>query len=364
MNSKFSAVLYIFFATLLLLDCSSAEKKSPAVDAVIISGNIVSVENFSSGINADRKKQTVLKKPADYKTVKPEIVSFMNSDIKVTLYAKKFAQGNGVYAEIENQGGGTGPAGLTVAYRTIKVPVTGTSWGFRSLWGIDPEEKPGSAPVVINYIVNGKEMTLMSEIMIRDVDYPVSKSMLNVGKFSDKDYTSDPKFKDLITECSALRSKAFSSVTEDSIDSILSHPRDIHKITGDFWRKRIYLAYKKNKKNNKLIKEGKTRFHRGLDLNGVIGSPVFAMADGLVVLSHKMFFEGNMVVIDHGNQVFSYYQHMDSLKVREGEKVNAGDFLGGVGATGMVTGPHLHVAFSIRGVHVDPLSILSLPVSR
>ena len=55
---------------------------------------------------------------------------------------------------------------------------------------------------------------------------------------------------------------------------------------------------------------------------------------------------------------------MDSLKVKSGDKVKAGDVLGGVGATGMVTGPHLHLAFSIRGVHVDPLSILSLPVSR
>ena len=88
------------------------------------------------------------------------------------------------------------------------------------------------------------------------------------------------------------------------------------------------------------------------------------MADGIVVLSHTMFYEGNMVVVDHGNQVFSYYQHLESRKVKEGERVRAGDVIGGAGATGMVTGPHLHVAFSIRGVHVDPLSILSLPVSR
>jgi len=88
------------------------------------------------------------------------------------------------------------------------------------------------------------------------------------------------------------------------------------------------------------------------------------MADGLVVLSHKMFYEGNMVVIDHGNRVFSYYQHMDSRKVKEGDRVAAGDFIGTVGITGIVTGPHLHVALSIRDVHVNPLSILSLPVSR
>lgn len=140
-------------------------------------------------------------------------------------------------------------------------------------------------------------------------------------------------------------------------------PRDMHKITGDYWRKRVYLSYqKKGKKKVKV--EGRKRFHRGVDLKGAVGSPVFAMADGTVVLSHTMFYEGNMVIIDHGNQIFSYYQHLDSRKVKEGDRVAAGDIIGGVGATGMVTGPHLHVAFSIRGVHVDPLSILSLPVSR
>ncbi|RXL57228.1 M23 family metallopeptidase, partial [Citrobacter sp. AAK_AS5] len=78
--------------------------------------------------------------------------------------------------------------------------------------------------------------------------------------------------------------------------------------------------------------------------------------DGVVVLSYEMFWEGKMVVVDHGNQVFSYYQHLDSLNVKEGQNVKAGDVVGGGGATGMVTGPHLHVAFSIRGIHVDPLS--------
>jgi murein DD-endopeptidase MepM/ murein hydrolase activator NlpD len=104
--------------------------------------------------------------------------------------------------------------------------------------------------------------------------------------------------------------------------------------------------------------------HRGLDLKGDVGAPVYAMADGEVVLAHTMFYEGKMVVVDHGNQIFSYYQHLDSISVKTGDIVKAGDTVGGVGATGMVTGPHLHVAFVIHGVHIDPLSILSLPISK
>ncbi len=93
-------------------------------------------------------------------------------------------------------------------------------------------------------------------------------------------------------------------------------------------------------------------------------SPVFSMADGKIVLAMKMFYEGNLVAVDHGNKVFTYYMHMDSMAVKEGDIVKAGDLVGRVGSTGTSTGPHLHVALSIRGVHVHPLSLLSLPVSR
>ncbi len=312
-------------------------------------------------IQGVRKSRII--KPADYKALRPERVKFSNSDIKAVLYAGKFAQGFGVYAEIERTRSGIDPEVLSLNYGDIKVPVTKTSWGYRALWGIDPEEKPGKRSVTVGYRLNGLDSALSSEITVRDVNYPVSKSMLNVGKFSNKDYTSDPKFKEMIAECTALRKKAFSSSTDDIIGDTFAHPRDMHKITGDYWRKRIYLKYSKKGKKKKVV-EGKKSFHRGVDLKGVVGAPVYAMADGIVVLSHKMFWEGEMVVIDHGNQVFSYYQHLDSRSVKEGERVKAGSLIGGVGATGMVTGPHLHVAFSIRGVHVDPLSLLSLPVTR
>ncbi len=368
MNRLYIVPFAILFFTGLLADCTSAEKKNIFSDSSVISTDQTEGKSdLSISGKSVREKSHSLKLPPDYTPAKPEVITFGSDDLKVTLYAKSFAQGSGVYAEIEKKGGGPDPAEVTLFFKDSKVPVTGTSWGFRALWGIDPEQKPGIFRVAVNYNINGKDVSVFTEIKIRNVDFPVSKTMLNVGKFSDMDYTNDPKFKAHIAESTALRQKAFTSVTSDSIESSLAYPRDIHKITGDYWRKRTYLAYhKKTKKNGrkKTVKEGKIRFHRGVDLNGVIGAPIYAMADGLVVLSHPMFFEGKMVIVDHGNQVFSYYQHMDSLKVKTGDKVKAGDVLGGVGATGMVTGPHLHLAFSIRGVHVDPLSIFSLPVSR
>jgi len=355
---------FIFMTLFFFTECGSAAKKGAShSNYSTVSQNIDVIKKYPVAGNSGVTKTSILKKPRDLKIGKSQVIVFQNDDIKATLYAKIFGQGNAVYCEIENKVKGSDPADVSVYYNKVNVPVTKTSWGYRCLWGINPEEKPGYVPVTVHYSINGGKNSLASEIKIRDIKYPVSKTMLDVGKFSNKDYYSDPKFRNLIAECAALRKKAFSIISDDKIESTISHPRNFHKITGDYWRKRIYLNYKI--KNNKRVKvKGRRSFHRGLDFKGDIGAPVYAMADGVVVLSHSMFWEGKMVVIDHGNQVFSYYQHMDSLKVNEGQKVRAGDIIGGVGATGMVTGPHLHIAFSIRGVHVNPLSILYLPVSR
>ena len=93
------------------------------------------MQNFPDGRDSNKKRTSTLKKPSEFKQVKPEIITFSNNDIRVILYSKQFAQGNGVYAEIEKQGGASEPVNLTLSYKNIKVPVTKTSWGFRSFVG-------------------------------------------------------------------------------------------------------------------------------------------------------------------------------------------------------------------------------------
>ncbi|MCL1865130.1 MAG: M23 family metallopeptidase [Spirochaetes bacterium] len=341
MKNKYIIPLFII---LFLTDCSSQ-----TIDPV--------------KTNSSEKKQAiVLKKPAEFQPEKPEKITFGNSDMKVTIYSKKFAQGDAIYIEIEKQENGFMPESVSFLYKGNKVPVTKTSWGFKSLCGIHPEQKPGKVSVAVGYKKDEKAAELSSNILVKKGGFLVSQTKLDLGNFSNKDYTADPKFKETIAECSELRKKAFSAVSEDKIQGTISHPRDMHKITSEFWKKRVYLSYQT--KGKKKVSGSKSSIHRGLDLKGDVGAPVYAMADGVVVLAHSMFYEGNMVVIDHGNQIFSYYQHLDSISVKTGDAVKAGDTIGGVGATGMVTGPHLHVALVIQGVHIDPLSILSLPISK
>ena len=343
MNHKF---IIPFFILLFLTECSSAEITDSSVD-----------------LNESAKKQvTIQKKPAEFQPEKPEQITFGNSDIKVTIYSKRFAQGDAIYTEVEKQEAGFIPESLSFLYKGIKVPVTKTVWGFKSLWGISPEQKPGKVPVAVSYKKDKDTITLSYDITVKNGNFLVSKTKLDLGNFSNKSYTGDSKFKETIAECAELRKKAFSSVSENKIQNTISHPRDMHKITSEYWKKRVYLTYQT--KGKKKVTGGRSSIHRGLDLKGDVGAPVYAMADGVVVLAHTMFYEGNMVIIDHGNQIFTYYQHLDSISVKTGDTVKAGDTVGGVGATGMVTGPHLHVALVIQGVHLDPLSLLSLPISK
>ncbi len=94
--------------------------------------------------------------------------------------------------------------------------------------------------------------------------------------------------------------------------------------------------------------------HMGLDLDGKTGDFVRACDPGRVALAANHYYAGNIVIVDHGLGVFSVYLHMSKLSVREGEIVQRGDIVGKVGATGRVTGPHLHLSFNVLGKSVDP----------
>lgn len=99
--------------------------------------------------------------------------------------------------------------------------------------------------------------------------------------------------------------------------------------------------------------------HSGIDLRGKTGTPVKACADGVVRVAASHFFSGNSVYIDHGQGVVSMYFHLSKLLVREGETVTKGQVIGKVGATGRVTGPHLHFGLNVSGVAVDPLPLFT-----
>jgi murein DD-endopeptidase MepM/ murein hydrolase activator NlpD len=84
---------------------------------------------------------------------------------------------------------------------------------------------------------------------------------------------------------------------------------------------------------------------------------------GVVVLAQPLYYAGNCVVIDHGLGLFTLYMHLSRISVREGQHVTRGQRLGLSGATGRVTGPHLHWAVRWRGAYLDPAKLLRLDLS-
>jgi len=102
--------------------------------------------------------------------------------------------------------------------------------------------------------------------------------------------------------------------------------------------------------------------HLGLDFRVPAGTPVAAMNSGTVLLARPLYFEGNFVVIDHGQGLLTLYLHLSEFKVKEGDPVKRGDVIGLSGGTGRATGPHLHVAVRWQGVNLDPARLMRLPL--
>lgn len=93
--------------------------------------------------------------------------------------------------------------------------------------------------------------------------------------------------------------------------------------------------------------------HSGTDIANDEGTPLYAAATGTVALAQEMYLYGNVVIIDHGAGVFSSYSHMSSIAVTAGQQVAQGDYLGGMGQTGFVSGPHVHWEAIVQGLRVD-----------
>jgi murein DD-endopeptidase MepM/ murein hydrolase activator NlpD len=118
-------------------------------------------------------------------------------------------------------------------------------------------------------------------------------------------------------------------------------------ITSPFGNKRVFNGQLKS-------------FHNGVDFRARSPLPVFAANSGVVKLAENLFYSGNAVVIDHGTGIFTIYAHLSRIDVTAGRHVEKGQRLGLTGATGRVSGPHLHWGVKVNGVAVNPMQLIEL----
>jgi len=101
--------------------------------------------------------------------------------------------------------------------------------------------------------------------------------------------------------------------------------------------------------------------HSGADLRAAEGTTVLAANGGRVVLAENLFFSGNAVFIDHGAGIISVYLHLSQINVSVGDRIEQGEPVGLAGATGRVTGPHLHWGIRVLDARVDPFTLPGMP---
>ena len=297
--------------------------------------------------------------PDGYVPGAPKTVSATDRNISVILFSRGFAQGDAVYAEV------TGPVqtlrAASVSFNGRIVPVVERIWGYRALFSIPPEMKEGTSAVTVRCETGSGQVKIDVPVTVASGNFLVEKTPLDLGSYSDNHKEIPKELQDFIDKCTEMKQKAYAERISDRLSSNLAHPRDMHYLTSQFYSKRVYEQY--NIVNGKRVRAGdKVKIHWGLDFRGDEGKPVYAMARAHVALSAKLYYEGNMIILDHGNGIFTYYMHMSERKVETGDEVIAGQQIGMVGSTGMSTGPHLHVSFFLNKEHADPLSLLCLPI--
>lgn len=211
------------------------------------------------------------------------------------------------------------------------------------LIGLDLEHKPGTYPlkVVVRY-ANGQTESTSIDVTVHAKQFPEEKLWV------EEKFVTPPRE---VRERIQWESELLRSIYSVSSDSWLGNGSFILPVEGrasnNFGKRRIF--------NNKPRSP-----HSGQDISAPGGTPVVASNAGRVVLAKDLYFSGGTVIIDHGLGVFSYYCHFSQTSVERGQWVKRGQKIGSVGATGRVTGPHLHWSVRAAGSRVDPFSLVFL----
>jgi murein DD-endopeptidase MepM/ murein hydrolase activator NlpD len=217
-------------------------------------------------------------------------------------------------------------------------PVGDHEW--RALVGIDLDVKPGTYPVTIDAGSPARHAVY---------DLVVVRRIFRTRRLTvDEAFVTPPA-----SEADRIAREA------RLLDALWTSPPGDRRWSGPFVRPVPQPA--NSAFGTRSIFNGKPRNpHGGADFPSPSGTPVQAPNAGRVVIARDFYFSGNTVVIDHGLGVFSMLAHLSAIDVREGDGVAAGQIVGRVGATGRVTGPHLHWAMRASGARIDPLSVLAL----
>jgi murein DD-endopeptidase MepM/ murein hydrolase activator NlpD len=216
-----------------------------------------------------------------------------------------------------------------------------------ALEGVDVEGAVGPSTLTISVKVgNGAVRALSRTVEIHEAHYrtgtlSVAPQFVEPGPEAMKEIKAE----------SALKQKVFGASAAEPLWSGDFLAPVTAQATDSFGTRRTF--------NGKLAS-----VHKGMDFRARMGTPVHAGNSGVVVLARKLYFEGNCVAIDHGMGLYTISMHLSRIDVREGERVVKGQRVGLSGATGRVTGPHLHWAVRWHDAYLDPAKMLRMDLTQ
>jgi murein DD-endopeptidase MepM/ murein hydrolase activator NlpD len=236
-----------------------------------------------------------------------------------------------------------GVKSVEVVWDMKKVPLFLADNAWRTILGVDLDTKPGEHKTDVLFTMNdGRVDRRQAVIQVVAKKYPTTQL-----KVDDK-YVA-------LSKTDLARANRESRETEGIYAKITSEMLwtmpfsvPIEGETGtNFGHRRIF--------------NGEPRApHAGADLRAMTGTPIHATNRGRVVLAKNLFFTGNTVILDHGLGIYSLYAHLSRIDVKVGDIISNGEKLGLSGATGRVTGPHLHWGMRVQGARVDPFTLVNL----
>ena len=228
------------------------------------------------------------------------------------------------------------------AFDRSLTPFQDEAKGWQVLVGIDLETKPGTYPVTIEAGPAGTSVRSTYRLVVS------SKAFRTRELKVDNAFVNPP-------------ASAQERIAQDrrDLDQCWQNAAPTRLWAGAFVRPVPHEA--NSAFGSRSVFNGQARSpHTGADFLSPAGTPILAPGGGRIALAKDLYFSGNSVVIDHGLGLFSLVAHLSAISVKTGDTVAAGEVVGKVGATGRVTGPHLHWTVLLNSARVDPLSLLSV----
>ncbi|MFA5042004.1 MAG: M23 family metallopeptidase, partial [Candidatus Paceibacterota bacterium] len=201
--------------------------------------------------------------------------------------------------------------------------------------GIDAGKTPGDYSLSVS--ISNEENTIKT-ITVKKRDFPITELALT-EELEEKGYTPSNIVDNISTKEGALIWQVLEKHTPKSyFDKFFLYPLDSVINVGAFGNIR--------KKGDVSLR------HLGVDLDAAVGTPVYAVNDGVVSFVEELTVYGKMIIIDHGLGIYSLYLHLNEFKVAKGDKVTRGEVIGLSGSTGYSLGPHLHFSIKVKGANI------------